>query len=225
MDDYSDIVDWENFSKYLEKFHNAEPFKYVFIENFFQRDFYEKLFQNIPEIDESWDKPITITKTQNFKSINNFDNDNTLSTEWKKFIKYINTEEFAEKFREFSKIPVTNLRGSQFIYATKDCFQNPHYHDKGPSTLVCLFYFNKNWKKGDPGGTYIASKEEESSIIFEPYNLDNTMVLFHDGPLAIHGSRLIKKDVIRKAFQIVLEEYSPEFGWTGDQKRAELIEL
>ena len=33
--------------------------------------------------------------------------------------------------------------------------------------IVMMVYFSKNWKQGDPGGTYIASKADESKIIFE----------------------------------------------------------
>jgi len=49
-------------------------------------------------------------------------------------------------------------------------------------------------------------------MIFEPYNLDNSAIIFHDGPHAGHGVRYITKDVERRAIQIYLEEYSPETG-------------
>ena len=94
-------------------------------------------------------------------------------------------------------------------------FQLPHVHNVGPSTVVIIFYFSKGWEKGDPGGTYIASDLDESDIIFEPYNLDNSMVIFQDSPKAIHGIRYITKDVERRAIQITLEEYNDETGWTG----------
>jgi len=41
-----------------------------------------------------------------------------------------------------------------------------------------MAYFSKGWKKGDPDDTYVASDIDESSILFEPYNLDNIMVIF-----------------------------------------------
>ena len=70
--------------------------------------------------------------------------------------------------------------------------------------------------KGSPGGTYMASDVDESSIIFEPYNLDNSVAVFQDGPKAAHGIRLITKDVERRALQITLEGYSTDKGWTGE---------
>lgn len=95
-----------------------------------------------------------------------------------------------------------------------------------------MVYFSKGWKQGEPGGTYVASKEDEASILFEPYNLDNTMVIFHDSPYSVHGARYMEKDTERKALQITLEYYSPETGWSGgdpdviSKKRTEnLVEL
>ena len=44
----------------------------------------------------------------------------------------------------------------------------------------------------------MASEPDESSIIFEPYNLDNSIALFHDGPKAAHGVRYISKDIAPK---------------------------
>jgi hypothetical protein len=78
-----------------------------------------------------------------------------------------------------------------------------------------MLYFSKNWKKDDPGGTYIATGLDESSIVFEPYNLDNTAVFFQDSPTAAHGARYISKNVERKAIQVYLEGFNAETGWTG----------
>jgi hypothetical protein len=80
-----------------------------------------------------------------------------------------------------------------------------------------MLYFSKNWQKGDPGGTYMTTDLDESKIIFEPYNLDNSLAIFHDGPKAAHGTRYILKDVTRQAIQITLEGYSSESGWSGKE--------
>ena len=79
-----------------------------------------------------------------------------------------------------------------------------------------MLYFSKNWNEGEPGGTYMATEEDESKIIFEPYNLNNSIALFHDGPKAAHGVRYITKDVTRQGMQIMLEEYlEKEDRWSG----------
>ena len=108
---------------------------------------------------------------------------------------------------------------------TRGGYQLPHIHNVGPSTLILMLYFSKNWKKGDPGGTYVTPEEDESKMIFEPYNLDNSVMIFHDGPHAGHGVRFIEKDVERRAVQIYLEKYSPETGWSAYPIKRELKEI
>ena len=72
----------------------------------------------------------------------------------------------------------------------------------------------------EPGGTYVATElDDESSIIFEPYNLDNSVVIFHDGPQAIHGVRRIAKDTERRAIQLYLKKYSEKTGWAGSSEQ------
>ena len=70
--------------------------------------------------------------------------------------------------------------------------------------LTMSIYFAKVWKQGDPGGTYLASDEDESSIFFEPYNLDNTCVIFAETPRSFHGSRYMTHDVKRQSIQFAL---------------------
>ena len=78
-----------------------------------------------------------------------------------------------------------------------------------------MLYFSKDWRKDDPGGTYMATDVDESSIIFEPYDLDNSMAIFQDSKFSAHGTRYIVKDVERRALQITLEEYEEVNGWSG----------
>jgi len=80
---------------------------------------------------------------------------------------------------------------------------------------MMMVYFSKGWGQGDPGGTHMAGEEDESKIIFEPYNLDNSMAIFHDGQKAAYGVRLITKNVIHQAFQMTLENFSTTSGWSG----------
>lgn len=223
MEDFSKLINWENLEKQSDNFKNNKPFKFAFIEEFFQRDFYEKLYQTYPKIDESWKRWSDLSKFQYYKKWNNsvanevnqVGDDPTISEYWNKLKRYAETEEFVEHFRKFSGVPVSKTKYFMFMAYKKGGFQLPHIHNVGKSTLIIMLYFSKNWKKGDAGGTYMASKEDESEIIFEPYNLDNSIALFHDGPKAAHGVRYITKDVVRQGFQITLEEYSPTSGWSA----------
>lgn len=223
MEDFSNIINWDAVQTQSDSFKNQTPFHFAFIEEFFKREFYEKLFETYPKIDETWKISNHPTKTQLVKYWNGigpnevvgYENDPQYSEEWNKFKRYTQSEEFIEKIREFSNIPVNKLKFFHFMGYTKGGFQEPHFHDVGPSTLVFMIYLSKNWKKGDPGGTYMASDTDESSIIFEPYNLDNSAAVFLDGPKSAHGVRLITQNVERRALQVTLEGYSTEKGWTG----------
>ena len=39
MEDFSDVMDWENFFKQSENFKNSKPCKFAFVENVFKKDF------------------------------------------------------------------------------------------------------------------------------------------------------------------------------------------
>jgi hypothetical protein len=228
------IINWDIVLKKSSEFQNQKPFKFGFIEEFFDREFYNRLYETYPKINDSWIKSSDHSKYQLTKfwgkntkasQIVESGSDDTWSKEWNMFNQYAHSEEFLENFRKFSGVNVTKLKHFHLIRLHKGGFQLPHIHDVGPSTLILMIYFSKNWTKGDPGGTYMATEEDESKIIFEPYNLDNSMALFHDGPNAAHGTRYITNDVDRKALQITLEGYSEENGWTGGQKQIEPVEL
>ena len=145
------------------------------------------------------------------------DSDPKLSPEWNKFFRFLHSDEFLNALKKFSGVAVDKMKTFRFMLYHKGGFQLPHIHNDGPSTLIVFFYFSKGWEKGDPGGTYVASEADESKIIFEPYNLDNTMVILQDGPCSAHGARYIVKDVKRKAIQIYFEGYSEETGWSGGE--------
>ena len=224
MINFPQIINWENVFKQEASFKNAKPFKFGFIEGIFQPDFYNKLYETYPSLDRfkdgsDWSKSQLILRCGNSDTtpmhIVDEGDDLTLSEEWNTLKRYAESEEFLGNFRKFSGLPVNKVKHFVFVAYRRGGFQLPHIHNVGPSTLVLMFYFSKGWKQGDPGGTYISTDLDESSIIFEPYNLDNSMALFHDGPNAAHGMRMLNKDVERRAIQITLEQWSPEKGWSG----------
>ena len=222
MDNFSGIINWENVFSQSETFQKNQPFRFGFIENIFEPNFYKKLYDTYPDLDtfedgSDWSKSQLLRRWGKTPSRQVVDsgNDPSLSEEWNMLKKYAESNEFIENFRKFSGVPVTKLQQFHFISYKQGGFQLPHIHNVGPSTLVMMFYFSKGWKQGQAGGTYMSTDLDESTIIFEPYNLDNTMALFHDGPKAAHGTRLITENVERKALQITLEEWSSEKGWSS----------
>ena len=217
-EDFSNMVNWDNLFKQTSAFKNSKPFPFAFIENFFTNEFYNNLFETFPKIDDSWEIASPMSKYQHYKTWNNASindphkpgDDPSFSEYFNKLKRYAESEEFVNNFREFSGVSVSKLKTISFMSYKKGGFQYPHIHNNCPSTLIIMLYFSKNWNKGDPGGTYMATEEDESKIIFEPYNLNNSIALFHDGPMAAHGVRYITKDVTRQGMQITLEEYDEE---------------
>ena len=212
--------------KNSDEFKNKSLFKFGFVKNIFDDSFYDHLYNDYPKLDNfidgsdmsknqlamEWGKKDSQTKIQDAVIPGS---DVRFSEKWNEFKQYAETEEFVEKWRNFSGIPVTKLRVFRFLSYRKGGFQLPHIHNVGPSTLVLMFYFSKGWNEGEAGGTYMASEPDESKIIFEPYDLDNSLALFQDGPNAAHGTRVITKNSERRALQITLEGWSEENGWSG----------
>jgi len=222
------IINWDNVFSQKDFFMNAKPFKFAFIENVFQKDFYEKLYKTYPKLDDSWTNFSNFSKSQLAKYWGDSEpeklsdgEDSSLSAEWNKFKLYVESEEFLSNFRNLTGTKVNKLKNFSFMSYRKGGFQLPHIHNVGPNTVILMLYFSKGWEDGDAGGTYMASDVDESKIIFEPYNLDNTLALFQDSPKAAHGVRIITKDVERRGLQIYLEKYNDEKGWSGVDPRSE----
>ena len=220
----NDIVNWENLVANQSDFQKKKPFKFTFVKKFFHEKFYEKLYDEFPNISERWNKASDHSKLQynllwgskkSTLEIAEEEEDPNFSKEWNEFKQYCHTNEFIENFRKFSGVPVSKVKHFHFISLKKGCFQLPHIHNVGPSTLICMLYFSKDWKEGEPGGTYMAKEEDESSLIFEPYDLDNSIAIFQDSEFSAHGTRYLTSDVERRALQITLEGYDDINGWSG----------
>tara|TARA_B110000495_G_C22876030_1_gene510919 strand:+ start:167 stop:874 length:708 start_codon:yes stop_codon:yes gene_type:complete len=222
------IINWDNVFSQKENFMNSKPFKFTFIENIFEANFYEKLYETYPKLDDSWIKFSNFSKSQLGKYWGKHDTDIvspgtdiTFSKEWNELKLYTESEEFLSNFRKLTGTTVNRLKNFQFMSYKKGGFQLPHIHNVGPNTIILMLYFSKGWKKGDPGGTYMANDVDESEIIFEPYNLDNSLALFQDSSKAAHGVRIITKDVERRGVQIYLEDYDDENGWSGVEPQSQ----
>ena len=220
------IINWDNVFKQSDSFKNNKPFKFGFVEKFIDHDFYERLYETFPKPDDLWFDASSLQKSKVMRhwgqNIGKHEivppgDDSSLSKEWNIFKKYVESKEFFENMQKFSGIPVNRLKHFSFAIKRKGDFQISHAHNTGPNILILMIYFTKGWTEGEPGGTYVATDlDDESSIIFEAYNLDNSVTIFHDGPDAIHGVRRITKDgAERKAIQLYLEMYDEKTGWSG----------
>lgn len=207
---FMDIINWEKVFEKSEEFKNNSPFRFTYVENFFNQDFYDKLYSSYPNIDKTWHVEAGYRKNAKFFPVQNDGKSvvdaNVLADEWNQFRDYFNSKEFKENISKFTGIDVSKVIASGFIAQERGDFQLPHIDVDGEykNSLQMLMYFSKGWEKGDPGGTYISTEEDEDSIIFEPYNLDNSMVIFEETPISWHGTRMIQKDVQRQGYSISL---------------------
>ena len=238
------IVNWKNAHEQSSNFKNHSPTKWAFVKEFLNKDFYEELYKTFPKFDDTWneedsDEKLAYRKfwkrdeggyyTDGTPREHNLmqEYDSRYSEPWNKFLKHAWSEEFIKKLVEVTGVEVTGLRHFCFMYAKKDGFQSPHIHNVSDKTLIVFIYFSKNWEEGDPGGTYLSDGRDESKILFEPYDLDNTSLFVLDGPNAAHGVRRITKDVERRAIQLTYEPFSTTDGWYGQPNKdiPEPIEL
>jgi len=218
------IINWDNIFEKSQEFKTQIPFKFGFIKNIFENSFYEKLFQTYPNLDNFIDAS-DMSKSQLIVEWGKekygkcepviSGPDMKFGKEWNELKQYAESDEFIKNWRDFSGVPVNKLKHFRLMAYRNGGFQLPHIHNVGPSTLVMMFYFSKGWNDGDAGGTYMASEPDESKIIFEPYDLDNSLALFHDGPKTAHGTRMITNNLERRALQITLEEFDDNTGWSG----------
>ena len=229
-----DVVNWQNAYEQSSNFKNQNSTKWAFVEEFLDRNFYEELYKTYPKFDNTWREEDSYDRLA-YRKFWKKDKEESVITEydsrysesWNKFLKYAWSEEFIKKLVEVTGVEVTGLRHFCFMYAKKDNFQSPHIHNVSDKTLIVFIYFSKNWKKGDPGGTYLSDGRNESKILFEPSNLDNTSLFVLDGPDAAHGMRKITKDVERRAIQLTYEPFSTTDGWYGQPNKdiSESIDL
>lgn len=210
----SQILNWENFLSKSNEFQNNKPCKWAFIENVFTNEFYNKLYENYPKWDETWENPSDYARSSQQKMIGvpsewTKKKNEDFGEVWNELIEYVASDEFKTKMSEFTGYEVQNVDYMSFMNSHKGDFSLPHLdgiidcEGNVQFRLQMMFYFCKGWSKGDPGGTYISDGEDESKIIFEPHNLDNSMMCFDvTSPVAWHGSRYIVKDVRRQALSI-----------------------
>jgi hypothetical protein len=213
-----EMINWENVFKNSDTFKNNKPFPFGFVEEVLPRDFYEKLCESFPKEDEKWHAVQDYSRSAKKRyfgldkknSLAIDDRDPSLSEEWNIFHHYLTTKEFADNISKYTGIKLTGLRQFSFINNHKGDFNMPHTHwddsQEGPQSykITFLMFFAKKWPKGEPGGTYVCASEDESSIVFEPPNLDNTMIGFKETRRSWHGSRYITKDLIRHSIQFTL---------------------
>ena len=150
----SKIINWDSVFSYSEKFQNNSPCKWAFIEEFFDRKFYEKLYNTFPQDDIM--KRVSAVDKDSLRTLWGDDSDghdptdyydSRFSDSWNQFHHYLFDEEFINNMQKFSGVDVNKLKHFSMKISRKGDYQSPHIHNTGPSTVIFMVYFTKNWKK------------------------------------------------------------------------------
>ena len=123
MVENSNIINWENVLAQSKTFQDQKPVKWAFLEEFFVRDFYEKLYETYPKKDKSWSFESSDDKSAYRKwwgdkqsaHIPTDIEDTNFSESWNEFYHYMFSNEFISNFRKFSDVPVSKLKGFGFM--------------------------------------------------------------------------------------------------------------
>ena len=149
------IVNWECVFNESNNFKNRSPTKWAFIEEFLDKEFYEKLFETYPKFDDTWALEDSYDKIsyrkfwkrdesryyadgtpREYNIIKEYDS--RYSEPWNKFLEYLWSEEFIKKLVEVTGVEVNGMRHFCFMYAKKNGFQSPHIH-KTKILKICDF--------------------------------------------------------------------------------------
>ena len=98
-----------NIESLQEKYSNARPFEHIIIDNFLDPVYAEKIYQNFPEINESWHEyknPIEVKYT--------YDNINNLNVEIKNYFYYLSHPEIIEIMKKITII--NDLEYDEFLH-------------------------------------------------------------------------------------------------------------
>jgi 2OG-Fe(II) oxygenase superfamily len=200
-----------------EKFLHAEPFRYVFIDEFFENGFAETLLAEFP----SFDRRLAIAEsgTVGGKAVNT--TIATISPGYKKLYELISSNPFLEFLSRLSGVPDLipdpamygggtheNLHGQELDpHVDFNLDQTEQLHRR----LNLIVYLNKEWRAEWGGGLEIHSnprRPEENRIrTCEP--LFNRAVLFETNEYSWHGFPKIdlpedKRHLSRKSISIYL---------------------
>ena len=98
MAENSQMVNWDNIFLNSKTFQERKPTKWAFLEEFFVKDFYEKLYETYPKKDDSWFFETSNDKSayrkwwtgQDPNGIPSDVEDSNFSAHWNKFYHYHN---------------------------------------------------------------------------------------------------------------------------------------
>lgn len=177
------------------EYQSKKPFRFIMVENFFQLNQVELIYQNYPKIkDGKWDGTTYIDQKNKFQK-NKF-NENSI---WNNVFKELNSTDFLEWLQyiteiEDTLIPDEELFGGGLHQSINGAYLNVHVdYNIHPKTkyhrrLNVIIYMNKNWIDEYEGHLELwdLSKNNKNLIVkFAP--IFNRCVIFETNEISYHG--------------------------------------
>jgi len=202
-------------------FVNASPFPHVIIDDFFEKDFFNKLSTSLEVYyDDNKNKGGVKfnSKVEDGKwgssGLNLSEELVTLGN----FLQSTDLRHFLERITGLKNLKITsdlNSSGYSFFHAmSSNSFLGPHtdhtvdMNGKSYHVLNIIIYASNDWDANYGGGTTIHDKKGRVStdVEFKP----NRALIFLHSPISIHGTQRISKIADKKRFSIYFDFYSDE---------------
>ena len=180
---------------------------YIFLTNFINQEYYDKLLDSFPEIHElnksksplkNYDMGYIYLKDRHnpsFKNKNYFSNfyDYIRSKKFQKEVSMI----FDNQYNFFCKNILTSI-------ATKSSFLIPHKDSLSKERKdinLNFIYFIDGYDKNIEysGGTFISKDNNGNKILLSPLTLKNSVLIYDNTRDFFHGFRILKENCYRKA--------------------------
>ena len=210
--DKEDIISYfgnwtDNIDKLNIKYINSKPFNYICIDNFLNKDYIDKIYDNYPDNYSEWYKynnPLEVKYAT--------DKINNLNKPIKNLFYYLSSNIILNKFKQLTNI--YNLESDPYLHgAGLHC--HPRYgrlnmhldYEKHPKLenkerrINIIFFLNKNWKKEWNGDNQFWDKTMENCIV-KTYPKYNRALIFQTNDISWHGlpeKIMCPKNVYRKS--------------------------
>ncbi len=174
-----------------EKYSNAQPFEHIVIDDFLDPIYAEKIYQNFPEINESWHEyknPIEVKYT--------YDNVNNLQVEIKNYFYYLSHPEMIKVMQKLTSI--NDLEYDEFLHGA-GVHMHPRYgrlnihldYEKHPYSgkerrLNIILFMSKNWNT-DWNGANELWNDDVSQCITKTNVKFNRAIIFKTNDISWHG--------------------------------------
>ena len=179
---------------------------YIFLTNFINQEYYDKLLETFPEIHE-------LNKSKN--PLKNYDmgyiylkdryNPPFKKSYFSNFYDYIRSKEFQKevsmifdnKYDFFIKNILKSIaRENSFLILHKDSLSKER-KDINLNFIYFVDGYDKNIEFS--GGTFISKDNNGNKILLSPLTLKNSMLIYDNTKDFFHGFRILKKNCYRKA--------------------------